>query len=129
MTVRIQMSRRHPWRHLHPDAVIVTRGTRWGNPHTVTRQSRKEGGMWVVHVALGGTETYPTRGEAHQRAVDLFTKDLRAAALNDSARYTEWLAPLVGKDLACWCPPTDTDGSGLACHGDVLLKFARRAAP
>jgi len=30
------------------------------------------------------------------------------------------LAPLRGKDLGCWCPLR------LACHADVLLKWANR---
>lgn len=28
----------------------------------------------------------------------------------------EWLAPLIGKDLICYCAPQ-------ACHGDVLLEM------
>jgi len=35
MPKRIQMTRRKPWRHLHPDAVIVARGHDWGNPYRV----------------------------------------------------------------------------------------------
>jgi hypothetical protein len=30
----------------------------------------------------------------------------------------EFLSPLRGKDLGCWCP------LNLACHADVLLKWA-----
>lgn len=29
-----------------------------------------------------------------------------------------WINPLVGKNLACWCP------LGAACHADVLLELA-----
>ena len=29
----------------------------------------------------------------------------------------EWLDPLVGKDLICWCAPDD-------CHADILLRLA-----
>ena len=29
---RVRMTRRMPWRHLAPDAVIVDRRSRWGNP-------------------------------------------------------------------------------------------------
>jgi hypothetical protein len=28
----------------------------------------------------------------------------------------EWLAPLIGKDLICYCAPQ-------ACHGDVLIEM------
>jgi hypothetical protein len=37
---RIRMSRRTPWRHLAPDAVIVDRRSRWGNPYTVAEHGR-----------------------------------------------------------------------------------------
>lgn len=32
MPQRVQMSRQHPWRTDHPDAVIVARPSKWGNP-------------------------------------------------------------------------------------------------
>lgn len=32
---RVQMSRKHPWRADNPDAVIVARPSRWGNPFEV----------------------------------------------------------------------------------------------
>lgn len=32
----------------------------------------------------------------------------------------DWLAPLKGRDLVCWCKP------GEACHADVLLELAAR---
>jgi hypothetical protein len=44
------------------------------------------------------------------------------------AKYAQWLEfsgrvldlpELRGKDLVCWCAP-------LACHGDVLVKYANR---
>lgn len=35
MPERIQMTRNKPWRDQHPDAVIVDRRTRWGNPFSV----------------------------------------------------------------------------------------------
>lgn len=30
----------------------------------------------------------------------------------------DWLAPLIGKDLACWCAPKQ-------CHGETLLQLAQ----
>ncbi len=33
---------------------------------------------------------------------------------------TDRLAPLRGKDLACWCAPGDP------CHADVLIELANR---
>jgi hypothetical protein len=33
--------------------------------------------------------------------------------------YPDWLEPLVGKDLVCYCAP-------LACHGDVLVEMINK---
>lgn len=33
----------------------------------------------------------------------------------------EYLAPLKGKDLACWCPLS------APCHADVLIKYLKEA--
>jgi len=33
------------------------------------------------------------------------------------------LDELRGKDLACWCPLTNKDGSPHPCHADVLLEI------
>ena len=37
---------------------------------------------------------------------------------NYSGAYEEWIAPLRGKNLACWCKLTDK------CHADILLELA-----
>lgn len=41
---RIQMTRNKPWRSGNPDAVIVARPSKWGNPHKVVRDGAF---MWV----------------------------------------------------------------------------------
>ena len=72
---RIRMSRRTPWRHLAPDAVIVDRRSRWGNPYTVAEHGRA-------------------------RAVALCRWDLYAIP----SRLGQACRELAGRDLACWCP-------------------------
>ena len=47
-------------------------------------------------------------------AVTLF----REYAIRQLARNPNWLIPLRGKNLACWCKPSK------ACHADVLLELA-----
>ena len=39
MPTRVRMTRQRPWRHEHPDAVIVARPSKWGNRehHAETR--------------------------------------------------------------------------------------------
>jgi hypothetical protein len=72
---RVRMTRRMPWRHLAPDAVIVDRRSRWGNPYRVAEHGRA-------------------------RALALYRWDLYSMpGLLDEARRE-----LAGRDLACWCP-------------------------
>ena len=75
MPKRIQMRRDRPWRVDHPDAVIVARPSKWGNPFSV------------------GAEGIPDRATA----VEMF----RAAVVQSPP---SGLHDLRGKDLACWCP-------------------------
>jgi Domain of unknown function (DUF4326) len=71
---RVRMTRRMPWRHLAPDAVIVDRRSRWGNPHTVAEHGRT-------------------------RAVALYRWDLHTTP----GRLDQARRELAGRDLACWC--------------------------
>ena len=43
--------------------------------------------------------------------------DFREYAEKRNEREPEWLKPLRGKDLICWCKPS-------SCHGDVLIELA-----
>lgn len=54
-----------------------------------------------------------TLAELHQAAVDWF----REYAKERLKREPDWLKPLIGHDLVCWCAP-------LPCHADVLLELA-----
>jgi hypothetical protein len=87
------------WRHEHPDAVIVARPSKWGNPYAADE-------------ARGHNRAYVT---------DLFREHLarpEQAALRAAIR-TE----LRGRNLACWCPIISHDGY-VPCHADVLLSIA-----
>lgn len=95
---RIQMSRQHPWRPDNPDAVIVDRSTKWGNP-------------WVILTPDG-------RALAIERFRQLFTTDVEAQAAFGYPSLDEVRAELTGHDLACWCP------LDRPCHADVLLELA-----
>ncbi|WP_433384779.1 DUF4326 domain-containing protein [Actinoplanes sp. CA-142083] len=72
------MSRQHPWRADHPDAIRVDRSTRWGNPF--------------------GIKEYGSRAAA----VDEYRKAFEAGKLAVTA--DEIREHLAGHDLACWCP-------------------------
>lgn len=105
MPKRVQMTRKKGgWRKDHPDAVIVARGTKWGNRYRVG-------------------DRYPTVRGGHKlirdraTAVALYTKWVSQWAGSYSA---EMIRELRGKDLACWCPLDQP------CHADVLLELANR---
>jgi hypothetical protein len=89
---RLQRSRRRGYR-IPEGAVYVGRPGRWGNPFRPK--------PWGPY----------TRVEA----VRLF----RIYA-QDSRRGWDWLEPLRGRDLVCWC------ALGVPCHADVLLELANR---
>jgi uncharacterized protein DUF4326 len=92
---RIQLRRTAGWRK-PDDAVVVSRPSRWGNPHPFAKATPEE----------------------RARVVDLYRRDLEAGRLpftEDDVRRE-----LAGRDLACWCP---LDGP---CHADVLLEVANR---
>jgi hypothetical protein len=111
MPERVQMSRQRPWRVEHPDAVIVARPSKWGNPFKV--------GDSLVPPRLG------------QNPSVVITPELAVAAFRShvasfSAEFGDYLhgsddhdlADLAGRDLACWCP------LDRPCHADVLLELA-----
>lgn len=92
---RIQMHRREGgWRKDHPDAVIVARPTKWGNPYRGTSEGQMDRTVVTRLFAL-----YLDRPE-------------------QAGLVAEIRAELRGKDLACWCPLHDH------CHPDVLLRIA-----
>lgn len=92
---RVELRRTAGWRKPE-DAVVVSRPSRWGNPHRFRTPTREERG----------------------RVVELYRRDLEAGRLpftEDDVRRE-----LAGRDLACWCR---LDGP---CHAEVLLDVANR---
>jgi Domain of unknown function (DUF4326) len=93
---RIQLHRTKGWR-LPPNATVVSRPSRWGNP-------------WVVGSTVDGRPLERTEAAARYEAA------LRAGELAFTVEDVQ--AALGGRDLACWC------ALDLACHADVLLAIA-----
>lgn len=130
---RIQMSRQHPWRATNPDAVIVARPSKWGNPFKVYRCQCC--GYWDVMDENGVTylidherakrqsirpdASYNHR-DAAAHAVGLF-RALYGGGSFMPERDPSTAAELTGRDLACWCPLDQP------CHADVLLALANEA--
>lgn len=88
MPRRIQVKRKKGWR-MPSGAVYVGRPTRWGNPFRPGEEAA-----------------------ARAEVVALFAEMFAALPEPEQA---ELLAPLRGRDLACWCP------LGEPCHADYLL--------
>jgi hypothetical protein len=74
------------------DAVYVGRPSRWGNPFIVGDAP----GQYTRESSLALFRIYAT----------------------NARRSPDWLEPLRGRDLACWCPLDQP------CHADILLELA-----
>jgi Domain of unknown function (DUF4326) len=93
LPARIQYSRTRGWRK-PPRTVLVSRGTRWGNPFLVSAD---------------GTSN-------RKRAVDEFRDALTGGRLDITVDEVQ--RQLKGWNLGCWCP------LDRPCHADVLLEVA-----
>lgn len=91
---RIQLSRKKGWRKPE-NTVVVSRPSKWGNPYQITEDRDASDVCIAFH--------------AHIHLMDSETREA-------------YLAPLRGKNLACWCK------LGEPCHADVLLKWANDEA-
>lgn len=69
-------------------SVYIGRGSSWGNP---------------FRIGIDGT-----RAEVIHK--------FRLYAIQKLAKEKDWLVPLVGKDLVCYCAP-------MPCHGNVIIEL------
>lgn len=146
MPKRIQMSRQRPWRADNPEAVIVARPSKWGNPFRVgeaqVRMPAVAGHDWEhegrLHKRSGEQHVFmkwsPEEGDVftwHQvedatpdQCVEMYREYVTGISghrLSDFGRddRTDAIrAELAGRDLACWCALDQP------CHADVLLEIA-----
>ena len=96
MTVlrRIQLRRIKGWR-MPANTVKVARPTKWGNPFRIGVNGNREE---VLH-------------------------KYRTWVMQKLAEQPDFLAPLRGKNLACFCKMTEP------CHADILLELANGENP
>lgn len=130
MPERIQMSRQRPWRAEHPDAVIVDRSTRFGNPIRITPERIDGRKMFRVHGSVNdrhGGPAYANLDTARHFAAKFFEWDLLNGLLPDYPTVPEIREALRGRDLACWCS-IRRHRNGLYewgyCHADALITVA-----
>jgi hypothetical protein len=91
MGKRIQRKRVRGWK-MPKDAVYVGRPTKYGNPYRMEIDGSREEVVAKYQVWL-------------------------AEKLEENPNF---LDPLKGKDLACWCPLNKP------CHADVILEYLKR---
>lgn len=148
---RIQMSRQRPWRPGNPDAIVVARPSRWGNPYAyrtpygLARVPATNGDPWEYEGRISAdgmrhdyfwpdgriTEhnvRYMTRDEiveTYRRALCEPTPQLRLfdRAARRVLTVEDARRELAGRDLACWCKLSDS------CHADVLLSVCNEWEP
>ena len=103
-------------------AVYVGRGRgewgRFGNPFEAVKLDNGRYYVWDngEKEAIDGGETYPDKGSAIASCLVAFNESLRERLKGEP----DFLLPLKGKNLACWCPLNQP------CHADILLELANR---
>lgn len=129
MPKRIQMSRQYPWRADNPDAVIVARPSKWGNPfvtnipHGETMQDASVRALLANRYRLWLTTGFSMEAIAEHLSLNV----VGGGRFNESFATTNRptlrtvRADLAGRDLVCWCPLDQP------CHADVLLEIANGA--
>lgn len=127
---RIQMSRQRPWRAENPDAVIVARPGKWGNPFAAKMNGGEVGLATMTREYLVAdfrewlltpVMDWPDRPAfAHG---DTGSTSLMGVPYEGRPTLDEIRAKLAGRDLACWCPLSQP------CHADVLLELANGGRP
>lgn len=86
-------------------AKCVTRGTAWGNPYKIGE---------LYNNPFKG-ETFAVTQENCLELFEIYARMMLAA-------YPDWLEPLRGFNLACWCKDTES------CHRSVLLRLLAETA-
>lgn len=96
-------------------AVNVARPSRWGNPYSIGKIGKT---IWIVKRGAEVVEGFLDPAKATSAAVQAFQGFARFREIVSTEDYRRWIAPLAGRNLACWCP------AGCGCHADVLLRLA-----
>jgi hypothetical protein len=92
-----------------PNTVKVDRATRFGNPFRDTHRY-----ACFAHHGLPAPLVPFRSPPSLDLALDLYVAYLRGLLASDP----DFLLPLKGKNLACWC------ALDAPCHADILLRLA-----
>ena len=94
---------------LPPDVMRVDRRTRWGNPFT--------------HLS------YKTKAQFRVKTLDLALSMYDGWLTKQIDADPDFIKPLSGKRLACWCRPPEGFQGRLLCHAQVLVGRLTGADP
>lgn len=108
---RVQRKRSKGWK-MPVDTVYVGRPTQWGNPFAVSTCISLEQAL-NLYRALVARDYRVLRTMPWTAGLALSSGPYKSKRLMQT-----FLAPLRGKNLACWCRLDQ------ACHADVLLELA-----
>lgn len=109
---RIQRKRARGWR-MPPNTVYVGKPTRWGNPWSV----HDEAYQVLLRATPPGMRSV-RKSQLIKQVVEQHRMWLERMRDEEPERFESLIAPLRGKNLACWCPLDQP------CHADVLLELA-----
>lgn len=127
---RIQRKRTLGWR-MPENTVYVGRPSKWGNPFRIYHDHHLIGPGWTVaratwrHIPSAEcVNAYVSSSELMGPIVTvrIFRDLMELRARDERGHLYDWLRPLTGHDLACWCPLDQP------CHADVLLEIANGGA-
>jgi len=97
--------------------VYVGRPSKWGNPFTGPDAVERYRQFTSKADELSMQRAY------HWQKAGGNVEVLKALVERD---YIGLLNELRGRDLACWCPLTNKDGTPYPCHADILLEIANK---
>lgn len=117
--VRVQRKRTRGWK-MPPNTVYVGRPTKYGNPFIPDFKR-----MIVINSETGHETPCPTREAVRVFAVQRY-RDCLFTLYGQGDKLAQFLAPLRGKNLACFCPVVDNHGDPVLCHANVLLELANK---
>lgn len=121
MPKRVQRTRKAGQPGIPAGAKYVGRGPgdygRYGNPFVIGKDADDDAHATALYREWLENNSYdvhdPNSSLEHRRQMD----DRRDWILTHAGE-------LAGRDLACWCPLTGSDGIPVPCHSDVLLEIA-----
>jgi hypothetical protein len=113
--VRVQRRRTKGWK-MPENTVSVTRPGKWGNPY-YPGCGHGYGGFDAKGDMICADVSDP------RVQVKWFGWKMEELQQHFPDEFESYIAPLRGKNLACWCKLGD------ACHADVLLELANTGQP